>query len=102
MILRVLAFSVSACWTCCLPDKGLRSLFTKGPKYRLPTRIDFTKYRNIIEESRQWSKKKGVGVHVLNDWKNEFLRIIDIRIDNFTKHQHLYIRYSHPVVQSSH
>ena len=26
----------------------------------------------------------------LNDWKNEFLRIIDIRIDNFTKHQHLF------------
>ena len=31
-----------------------------------------------------------VGVHALNDWKNEFLRVIDIRIDNFTKHPHLY------------
>ena len=29
-------------------------------------------------------------MHALNDWKNEFLRIIDIRIDNFTKHPHLY------------
>ena len=26
----------------CIPDKGLRSLFKKGPKYRLPSRIDFT------------------------------------------------------------
>ena len=31
-----------------------------------------------------------LGVHALNDWKNEFLRIINIRIDNFTKHPHLY------------
>ena len=29
-------------------------------------------------------------MHALNDWKNEFLRVIDIRIDNFTKHPHLY------------
>ena len=27
----------------CIPDKGLRSLFQKGPKYRLSSRIDFTK-----------------------------------------------------------
>ena len=29
-------------------------------------------------------------MHALNDWKNEFLRIVDIRIENFTKHPHLY------------
>ena len=79
----------------CIPDKGLRSLFKKGPKYRLPSRIDFTKCRDIVEDTLQtyckrWSKKEGVGVHALNAWKNEFLRIIDIRIDNFTKHPHLY------------
>ena len=28
-------------------------------------------------------------MHALNDCKNEFLSIIDIRIDNFTKHSHL-------------
>ena len=28
-------------------------------------------------------------MHALNDWKTEFLRIIDIRIDNFTQHPHL-------------
>ena len=79
----------------CIPDKGLRSLFKKGPKYRLPSRIDFTKCRDIVEDALQtyckrWSKEEGVGVHTLNDWKNEFLRIIDIRIENFTKHPHLY------------
>ena len=79
----------------CIPDKGLRSLFQKGPKYRLPSRIDFTKCRSIVEEALQtyckrWCKKEGVGVHALNDWKDEFLRIVDIRIENFTTHPHLY------------
>ena len=79
----------------CITDKGLRSLFKKGPKYRLPSRIDFTKCRSIVEEALQtyckrWCKKEGVGVHALNDWKNEFLRIVDIRIENYTVHPHLY------------
>ena len=79
----------------CIPDKGLQSLFKKEPKYRLPSRIDFTKCRDIVEDALQtyckhWSKKEGVGMHALNDWKNEFLRVIDIRIDNFTKHPRLY------------
>ena len=47
---------------------------------------DFTKCRSIVEEALQsyckrWCKKENVRVHVLNDWKNEFLRIIDIRIE---------------------
>ena len=75
--------------------KGIRSFFKKGPKYRLPSSIDFTKCRDIVEDALQtyckrWSKKEGIGVHALNDWKNEFLRIIDIRIDHLTKHPHLY------------
>ena len=28
-------------------------------------------------------------MHACNDWKNEVLRIVDIRIENFTKHPHL-------------
>ena len=49
----------------CIPDKGLRSLFKKGPKYRLPSRIGFTKCRRIVEESLQtyckrYCKKEGV------------------------------------------
>ena len=78
----------------CIPDKGLLTLFKKGPKYRLPSRIDFTKCRDIADDALQtyckrWSKKEGIGVHALNDMKNDFLRIIDIKIDNVTKHPHL-------------
>ena len=39
---------------------------------------------------KRWYKKEGIGVHALNDWKNEFLRIVDIRIENFTIHPLLY------------
>ena len=39
---------------------------------------------------KRWCKKEGVGVHALNDWKNEFLRIVDIRIEHFTIHPNLY------------
>ena len=79
----------------CIPDKGLRSLFKKGPEYRLPSRIDFTECHSIVEEAiqrycKRWCKKEGVGVHALNDWNNEFLRIVGIRIENFTTHPHLY------------
>ena len=28
-------------------------------------------------------EKEGGGVHALNDWKNEFLRIVDKRIENY-------------------
>ena len=89
----------------CIPDRGLRSLFKKGPKYRLPSRIDFTKYRDIVEDALQtyckrWSIKEDVGVHALNDWKNEFLRIINKRIDNFTKHPHLFKQPSSRSVKS--
>ena len=60
---------------------------------------------DIVEDALQtyckrWSKKEGVGVHALNDWKNEFLRIIDIRIDNFTKHPHLFKQPSSRSVKS--
>ena len=79
----------------CILDKGLRYLFKKGPKYRLPSRTDFTKCRSIVETALQTyckrrCKKEGVRVHTLNDCKNECLRFVDIRIENFTTHPYLY------------
>ena len=47
-----------------------------------------------------WCYKEGVGVHALDDLKNEFLRMIDIRIDNFTKHPHLFKHSSSRSVKS--
>ena len=67
----------------CIHDKGLRSFFKRGPKYRLQSRIDFTKCRNIVEEALQtyckgWCKKEGVGVHALNDWKMNFYVLLTL------------------------
>ena len=89
----------------CILDKRLRSLFKKGLKYRLPSRIDFTKCRDIVEDALQtyckrWPKKEGIGVHALKDWKNDFFSVIDIRIDSFTKHPHLYKQPSSRKVKS--
>ena len=44
--------------------------------------------------------KEGVGVYDLNDWKQEFLRIVDIRID-ILLHIHIYTN-SHLVAQWKH
>ena len=64
-------------------------------EYRFPSRIDFTECRNIVNEALQlyckrWCKKGGFGVHVHNNWKNKFLRIVVIRIENSTTRPHLY------------
>ena len=49
---------------------------------------------------KRWCKREGVGVHVLNEWKNDFLRIVDIRIEIFTTHPHLYKRSPHRSVKA--
>ena len=54
-------------------------------------------FRRIVNAG---PKKEGIGVHALNDWKNEFLPIIEIRIDNFTKHPHLFKQPSSRSVKS--
>ena len=52
--------------------------------------------RAIANDSERY-KKEDVGVHVPNDLTNEFLRLIDIRIENFATHPHL---YKHPLSRS--
>ena len=75
-------------------DYGL--FLRKGPNTDFhPGLILLTKCRSVVEEALQtyckrWCKMKGVEVHALNDWKNEYLRIVDIRIENFTTYPHLY------------
>ena len=80
-----------------IEDSALRSLILKGPKYRLPSRIDFKACRKIIEDAlisyaKHWCKQEGVENHALSQWKNMILSIIDIRINicNFLSHPHLF------------
>ncbi|KAK3098962.1 hypothetical protein FSP39_024732 [Pinctada imbricata] len=78
-----------------IQDKQLRGLLKKGPKYRIPSKIDFIKCREVLKEAldnytKRWCKSEGVESHSLNDWKNLILDITDIRIDNFHKNPHLF------------
>ena len=63
--------------------------------YRIPSKIDFVKCREVLTEAldnytKRWCKSEGVEPHALNDWKNLILDITDIRIDNFHKNPHLF------------
>ena len=74
----------------CILNEGLRSGlntdFHQG-LFLLKTGVLLRKhFRRIVKDD---AKNKGIRVHVINEWKNESLRIIDIRIDNITKHPHL-------------
>ncbi|KAK3092317.1 hypothetical protein FSP39_001243 [Pinctada imbricata] len=76
-------------------QRQLRNLLKKGPKYRIPSKIDFIKCREELKEAldnytKRWCKSEGVESHSLNDWKNLILDITDIRIDNFHKNPHLF------------
>ena len=78
-----------------IKDKQLRGLLRKGPKYRIPSKVDFIKCREVLKEAldnytKRWCKSEGVESHSLNDWKNLILDITDIRIDNFHKNPHLF------------
>ena len=74
-----------------ISDFILRRLFSKGPKYRLPVKIDFDACRESINGSldsliKMWCKRENVKTHSLNSWKFEIMKIIDIRINNFKNH----------------
>ncbi|KAK3098790.1 hypothetical protein FSP39_023152 [Pinctada imbricata] len=78
-----------------IQDRQLRGLLKKRPKYRIPSKIDFIKCREVLKEAldnytKRWCKSEGVESHSLNDWKNLILDITDIRIDNFHKNPHLF------------
>ena len=78
-----------------IKDKELRKLLYKGPKFRIPSKIDFVKCRDVLVDaldnySKRWTKLEGVEPHALDAWKNSILDIIDIRIDNFHKNPQLY------------
>ncbi|KAK3094464.1 hypothetical protein FSP39_002069 [Pinctada imbricata] len=78
-----------------IKDRQLRGLLKKGPKYRIPSQIDFVKCHEVLTEAldnytKRWCKSEGVEPHALNDWKNLILDITDIRIDNFHKNPHLF------------
>ena len=77
-----------------IKNPTLKKLFQRGPKYRLPQRIDWNKDRTIIvnfldQFMEKWIAKErknplnsNVSLNLLNDWKEAILRLVDNRIES--------------------
>ena len=69
-----------------IPDARVRNYFSKGPKYRFPSNIDFPKCGRKIAASlndfgNRWCKRKSVEPDALKKWKIIiFFKINDTRI----------------------
>ena len=58
-------------------DKRIRSLLRKGPKYRLPSLVDFdarhVKVAEALEAfSTKWCKREHVESNALSEWKKTY------------------------------
>ena len=65
-----------------IPDARVRNIISKGPKYRFPSNIDFSKCRREIaaslnDLSNHWCKRENVEPDALNEWKINIFKIID-------------------------
>ena len=63
----------------------IRSVISKGPKYRSPAHINFTKCREAIAKAlndyyMRWCKLEHVESNALNNWKLNIFQTIDKRI----------------------
>ena len=77
-----------------IKDKHLRSLLTKGPKYRLPDLIDFDKCRIQIAEAiqsfaKRWCGREHAEPRALSEWKKQIIDIMDKRISFYTSNPDL-------------
>ena len=77
-----------------IKDKRLRTLLTKGPKFRLPSAIDFNSCRGQIADALQnfsikWCRREHAELNALSDWKKLIFDIIDKRITFYNSNGHL-------------
>ena len=68
-----------------ITDSRIRSVISKGPKYRFPPHIDFNKCRETIASAlndycSRWCKREHVESNALNNWKLKIFKIIDERV----------------------
>ena len=63
-------------------DSQIRLLISKGPKYKFPAHIDFSKCRETIASAlnnycTRWCKREHVESNALHNWKLKIFKIID-------------------------
>ena len=73
-----------------ISDSRIRSIISKGPKYRLPSQIDFNKCREEIavalnEFCKRWCRREHVECNALNSRKISIFNIIEKRISFYSK-----------------
>ena len=71
-------------------NRKLRRLLSKGPKYREENTIDWDLHKNILitavdDYAKNWSKREGVPVSVLNEWSLTLKSIISNKFNSFKK-----------------
>ena len=77
-----------------IPDARVCNIISKGPKYRFPSNIDFSKCRREIaaslnDFSNRWCKWENVEPDALKEWKINIFKIIDTRISFYSRNTHL-------------
>ena len=68
-----------------ITDSRIRSVISKGPKYRFPAHIDVNKCRETIasalnDHCTRWFKREHVESNALNSWNLKIFKIIDERV----------------------
>ena len=77
-----------------ISDSRIRSIISKGPKYRLPSQIDFNKCREEIAVAlnkfcKRWCRREHVECNALNSWKISIFNIIEKPISFYSKNLNL-------------
>ena len=77
-----------------ISDSRICSIISKGPKYRFPAHIDFTKCREaVVKELNDYCtrlcKREHVESNALNNWKLNIFQIIDKRISFYLNNHDL-------------
>ena len=65
-------------------------IIAKGPKYRFPVHIDFSKVSEKIATSlNEFCKREHVECDALKDWKLNIFKIIDRRISYYSQNTNM-------------
>ena len=71
-----------------IKNNKLRKLFTKGPKYREPQKINWEKAKNTISNGvevfvKSLSDNKGVDVSYFDNWKFSLMNLVEEKISMY-------------------
>ena len=77
-----------------ISDSRIRSIISKGPKYKLASQIDSNKCREEIAVTlnvfcKRWCRRENVEYNALNSWKLCIFNIIEKRISFYSNNPNL-------------